>query len=110
MARKRPSLPQLKRYDVTQRVIGALANVEARAILFDIVRAERSVPEISARLRVPMSTAYSKIAELEGLALVSSRIVLAEGGRTRLYRSRIRGAEIRIRGAEPRVTLDRNGP
>ncbi|MDD9808742.1 MAG: helix-turn-helix domain-containing protein, partial [Thaumarchaeota archaeon] len=99
MARGRPSLPQLKKYDVTQKVIAALVNVESRAILFDIVRAERSAPEISARLRIPMSTTYGKIAELEGLALVSGRLVRTDGGsRMRVYRSRIRGAEIHVRG------------
>lgn len=109
MARKRPSLPQLKKYDVTQKVIAALVNVESRAILFDTVRRERSAPEISARLRIPMSTTYSKLSELEALALVSGRLVRTdEGGRMRVYRSRIRGAEIHVRGAEPRVVLDRN--
>lgn len=109
MARKRPSLPQLKKYDVTQKVIAALVNVESRAILFDTVRRERSAPEISARLRIPMSTTYSKLSELEALALVSGRLVRTdEGGRMRVYRSRIRRAEIHVRGAEPRVVLDSN--
>ena len=35
---KRITLPQLKKYDVTQKVIEMLADAESRAIIFSIIR------------------------------------------------------------------------
>ncbi len=37
---KRLTLPQLKKYDITQKVIESLANSESRAIIFSIVKKE----------------------------------------------------------------------
>jgi len=36
------SLPQLKKYDVTQKVIEALADAESRAILFSTIKKRKN--------------------------------------------------------------------
>ena len=41
---KRVTLPQLKKYDVTQKVIEMLADAESRAIIFSIIRKGKTAP------------------------------------------------------------------
>lgn len=109
MAKKRPSLLQLKKYDVTQKLMVALANIESRAILFATVRSGRTVADLSSALRIPLSTVYKKVSELEELGLISeSSEFRGEGGRVKVYRSRIKAVEIRIKKTEPRVDLIKN--
>ena len=43
---KRITLPQLKKYDITQKVMEALADSESRAILFTIVKKGRTAAEL----------------------------------------------------------------
>ena len=106
MASKRPSLPQLKKYDVTEKVISALTNVESRAILFASVRKEQTVSDLSRTLRIPLSTVYKKVSELAELTLISERIVMHDdGGKVKMCKSRIKAAEIHINRTEPHVTL-----
>ncbi len=109
MAKRRPSLLQLKKYDVTQKVIAALTNVESRAILFATVKAGRTAPELASRLRIPLSTVYKKISELEEIALIDRQITFNEsGGRVKVCKARINAAEIHVSGKEPRVVLSQN--
>ena len=44
---KRITLPQLKKYDVTQKVIEMLADAESRAIIFSIIRKGKTAAELS---------------------------------------------------------------
>lgn len=102
-------MPQLKKYDVTQKVIGALTNVESRAILFATVKKGRTAADLSASLRIPLSTVYKKVSELIELALISESIELHDDtGKVKVYKSRIRSAEIHIKRLEPRVILTQN--
>ena len=41
------TLPQLKKYDITQKVIEALADAESRTILFSIIKKGRTASELS---------------------------------------------------------------
>ena len=45
--RKHLTLPQLKKYDVTQKVIEMLADAESRAILFSMIRKGKTASELS---------------------------------------------------------------
>jgi len=41
------TLPQLKKYDITQKVIMALADAESRVILFSIIRKGKTASDLS---------------------------------------------------------------
>lgn len=100
----------MKRYDVTQRVLEALADAEARSILFSAVRAGRTAAELSRGLKIPLSSVYKKLGDLEDLALIrAERTEVTDGGRRfRVYRSRISRADITIRRPEPSLKLAPN--
>ncbi len=104
---KRLTLPQLKKYDVTQRVIKMLADAESRAILFSMVKTGRTAAELSYTLKIPLSSVYKKLADLEEIALVRvEKLEISENGRKfKVYKSKISKADISIRRPEPRLTL-----
>jgi len=104
------TLPQLKRYDITQKVIEALADAESRAILFSVVRNGKTASDLSAFLKIPLSSVYKKLSDLENLTLIKvEKTVLSEKGRRfKIYRSRINKAEIYIKKPEPSLSLSAN--
>ena len=53
---RRLTLPQLKKYDIGQKVIEALADSESRAILFSIVKKGSTAAELSDKLKIPLSS------------------------------------------------------
>ncbi len=103
---KRHTLPQLKKYDVNQKVIEALADAESRAILFSVIKKGKTAAELSEKLRIPLSSVYKKLSELEELTLIQIEKLLSDKGRKfKVYRSRIRKAEISIKKPEPVLSL-----
>ena len=104
------SLPQLKKYDITQKVIEALADAESRAILFSIIRKGKTASDLSTILKIPLSSFYKKLSDLENLTLVEiEKTVLSEKGRRfKIYRSRINRAEISIKKPDPTLILSAN--
>ncbi len=104
---RRLTLPQLKRYDITQKVIEALANAESRAILFAIVKEGSTAADLSGKLKIPLSSVYKKLTELEDLTLIQvEKWMLSDSGRKyKIYRSRVQRAEIFIKRSEPVLTL-----
>ena len=104
---KKLTLPQLKKYDITQKVIEALADAESRAILFSIIRKGNTAAELSDKLKIPLSSVYKKLADLEELTLIKvEKWMLSDKGRKyKVYRSRISKADISIRKPEPTLTL-----
>lgn len=109
MARQ-ATLPQLKKYDPSQKIIEALADAESRALLFSAICEERTAAEFSDMLRIPLSSVYKKLRILEDLALMEvSRITMdASRKRLKMYRSRIAKAEININKPEPQLSLTPN--
>ena len=107
---KRHTLPQLKKYDVNQKVIEALADAESRAILFSTVRKGKSAAELSEGLRIPLSSVYKKLADLEDLTLIRvEKWLLSDKGRKyKIYKSRISRADISMRRPEPTIGLTPN--
>lgn len=105
----RLSLPRLKKYDVGQKVIEALADVEARSILFSTVRRGRTAAELSDSLGFPLSSVYKKLGDLSELTLieVEKELVSKKGRNYKVYRSRVRSANISITRMQPRLTLVR---
>jgi len=108
--RRKITLPQLKRYDITQKVIEALADAESRAILFSVVRNGKTASDLSVFLKIPLSSVYKKLSDLENLTLIKvEKTVLSEKGRRfKIYRSRISKAEIYIKKPEPSLSLSAN--
>ncbi len=107
---KRHTLPQLKKYDVNQKVIEALADAESRAILFSVIKRGKTAADLSEKLRIPLSSVYKKLSELEELALirVEKWMLSDKGRRYKVYRSRISKAEISIKKPEPVLSLAPN--
>jgi predicted transcriptional regulator len=114
MLRKRLSLAQLKKYDVNQKVIEALADAQSRSILFSIIKQGKTAMELSEEHRIPLSSVYKKISDLEEIALVKvDKWILSDNGKKfKLYKSRISKADVSIRKPEPVIILtsnDQNG-
>ena len=104
------TLPQLKKYDITQKVIEALADAESRAILFTIIRKGKTASSLSASLKIPLSSVYKKLSDLENLTLVhvEKTILTEKGRRFKVYKSRINKAEISIKKPDPILSLTAN--
>ena len=104
------TLPQLKKYDISQKVIEALADSESKAILFSIVKKGNTAAELSDKLKIPLSSVYKKLSDLEELTLIEvEKWMLSDKGRKyKVYKSRIKQAEISIKKPEPVLILVSN--
>ena len=108
--RHKVTLPLLKKYDITQKVIEALADAESRAIIFSITRKGKTASKLADSLKIPLSSVYKKISDLEELTLieVEKTILSDKGRRFKVYKSRINKAEISIKKPEPTLSLSSN--
>ena len=108
--RKRITLPQLKKYDITQKVIEALADAESRAILFSIIKQGKTATELSERLKIPLSSVYKKLGDLEELTLIEIEkwMISDKGRKYKVYKSRISKADISIKKPDPILSLESN--
>ena len=107
---KRLTLPLLKKYDVTQKVIEMLADAESRAILFSIIKKGKTASELSEKHKIPLSSVYKKISDLEELTLIKidSWRISEKGRKFKIYKSRIKNAEISIKKPEATLNLTPN--
>ncbi|HET6457810.1 MAG TPA: ArsR family transcriptional regulator [Nitrosopumilaceae archaeon] len=107
---RRHSLSQLKKYDVNQKVIEALADAQSRVILFSIIKQGKTAMELSETHRIPLSSVYKKISDLEDIALVKvDKWRLSDNGKKfKIYKSRISKAEVSIKKPEPTIILTPN--
>ena len=101
------TLPQLKKYDVTQKVIEALADAESRAILFSTIKKGKTASELSEQLKIPLSSVYKKLYDLEELSLIEidKWLISDKGRKFKVYKSRISKADIIIKKPEPSLHL-----
>jgi DNA-binding transcriptional ArsR family regulator len=101
---------ELTKYDVSQKIIQNLADLEARAILFSLVKKEKTVEELSYHLKIPLSTVYSKIRALKELHLIKpTRTDFTDRGNIiTYYKSQIRQANIIIEKNQPVLELYKN--
>jgi predicted transcriptional regulator len=108
--RKKVPLSQLKKYDINQKILEALADLQSRSILFSIIKDGKTALELSEKYRIPLSSVYKKISDLEQLALVRvDKWVLSDNGKKfKVYKSRISRAEISIKKPEPVIILSPN--
>ena len=107
---KNPTAIQLDKYDINQKIIKTLADLESRTILFSIKQNARLTEDISRKTNIPLSTVYKKLEKLQELTLVKiERIKLSDHGRRmKYYKSRIGEVEISIRKLEPILILRKN--
>ena len=108
--KKKVPLSQLKKYDINQKILEALADLQSRSILFSIIKEGKTALELSEKYRIPLSSVYKKISDLEQLALVRvDKWVLSDNGKKfKVYKSRISRAEISIKKPEPVIILSPN--
>jgi len=104
---RRLTLPQLKKYDITQKVIEALADSESRAILFSIIKKGMTASELSEKLKIPLSSVYKKLNDLEDLTLIEVEkwMISDKGRKFKMYKSRISKADISIKKPDPILNL-----
>ncbi len=104
---KKPRHSQLAKYDINQKILYELADLQSRIILFSIERRSKLAEEISHENNIPVSTVYLKLNNMENLALIFvERFELSEKGRrVRYFRSRISEAEISLEKSKPRIVL-----
>ena len=107
---RRLTLHKLKKYDITQRVIEALADAESRTIVFSIIKKGRTAAEIAEKYKIPLSSVYKKLTDLEELTLVEVErwLISDKGRRFKVYRSRISKADISIKKPEPLLNFAPN--
>ena len=88
----------------------ALANAQSRSILFSIIKQGKTAMKLSEEHRIPLSSVYIKISDLEEIALVKvDRLILSDNGKKfKLYKSRISKADVSIRKPEPVIILTSN--
>ena len=91
-------------------MIASLADAESRSIIFSIVKKGKTASAISTSLKIPLSSVYKKLSELENLTLieVEKYHISDKGRRFKIYRSRINKAEILIKKASPTLWLSAN--
>jgi predicted transcriptional regulator len=108
--KKKVPLSQLKKYDINQKILEALADLQSRSILFSIIKEGKTALELSEKYRIPLSSVYKKISDLEQLALIRvDKWVLSDNGKKfKVYKSRISRAEISIKKPEPIIILSPN--
>ncbi len=104
---RRLTLPQLKKYDVTQKVIEALADAESRSILFSTIKKGKTASDLSQQLKIPLSSVYKKLTDLEELTLIQVEkwLISDKGRKFKVYKSRISKADITIKKPEPSLNL-----
>jgi predicted transcriptional regulator len=104
---RRLTLSQLKKYDVNQKVLEALADAQSRSILFSVIKEGKTASELAEEHRIPLSSVYKKISDLEDLSLIKvEKWILSDNGKKfKIYKSRISKADVSIRKPEPVISL-----
>jgi predicted transcriptional regulator len=104
---RRLTLTQLKKYDVNQKVLEALADAQSRAILFSVIKEGKTAAELAEEHRIPLSSVYKKISDLEDLSLIKvEKWMFSDNGKKfKIYKSRISKADVSIRKPEPVISL-----
>ena len=95
---------------MSQKVIEALADAQSRVILFSIIKQGKTAMELSEEHRIPLSSVYKKISDLEDIAFVKvDKWILSDNGKKfKIYKSRISKADVSIKKPEPTITLTPN--
>ncbi len=103
----KPTLLELDEFDIKQRIIEALTTTCSHAVLFSIVDIEKDAVEISNKLQISLSAVYKTLSNLEKLSLAEIQRfrITNDGKKIKMYRSRIKKANISINGNSSEVLL-----
>jgi len=84
-----------------------LADSESRAILFSIIKKGMTASELSEKLKIPLSSVYKKLNDLEDLTLIEVEkwLISDKGRKFKMYKSRISKADISIKKPDPVLNL-----
>jgi DNA-binding MarR family transcriptional regulator len=106
----KPTILELDEYDINQRIIEALTNTCSHAILFSIVDEEKDAIQIAGQLRISLSSVYKTLVSLEKLSLIEIQRfhINSDNKKVKMYRSKIKAAEITINENKSHVKLQRN--
>tara|TARA_B100001765_G_C19173571_1_gene193284 strand:+ start:64 stop:408 length:345 start_codon:yes stop_codon:yes gene_type:complete len=106
----KPTLLELDEYDINQRVIEALTTTCSHAILFSIVENEKDAIQISGELRISLSSVYKTLVNLERLSLIEIQRfhINDDNKKVKMYRSKIKKADISINENKSEVLLHQN--
>ena len=106
----KPTLLELDEYDIKQRIIEALTTTCSHAVLFSIVNVEKDAVKIASELQISLSAVYKTLSNLEKLSLIEIQRfkITNEGKKIKMYRSRIKKANISINENDSRVLLYQN--
>ena len=103
----KPTLLELDEYDIKQRIIEALTTTCSHAVLFSIVNVEKDAIKIAGELQISLSAVYKTLSNLEKLSLVEIQRfkITNEGKKIKMYRSKIKKANISINENNSQVML-----
>lgn len=99
----------VEKYDISQKVLKQLSNLEYRTVLFSIIESPLTVTEISNKNKIPLSSVYKIMQQLLESSLIVKKYSISDNGRiTAWYQSRIKDVHISISKFEPTMSLSRN--
>ena len=103
----KPTLLELDEYDIKQRIIEALTTTCSHAVLFSIINVEKDAVKIANELQISLSAVYKTLSNLEKLSLIEIQRfkITNEGKKIKMYRSRIKKANISINENNSQVLL-----
>ena len=103
----KPTLLELDEYDINQRIIEALTTTCSHAVLFSIINVEKDAVKIANELQISLSAVYKTLSNLEKLSLVEIQRfkITNEGKKIKMYRNRIKKANISINENNSQVIL-----
>ena len=103
----KPTILELDEYDINQRIIEALTTTCSHAILFSIVDKEKDAVQIAGQLQISLSSVYKTLVTLEKLSLVEIQRfhINTDNKKIKMYRSKIKKADISINQNQSRVLL-----
>ena len=106
----KPTLLELDEYDINQRIIEALTTTCSHAILFSIVENEKDAIQIAGELRISLSSVYKTLVNLEKLSLIEIQRfhINDDNKKVKMYRSKIKKADISINENKSEVLLHQN--
>ena len=106
----KPTILELDEYDINQRIIEALTTTCSHAILFSIIDKEKDAIQISGQLQISLSSVYKTLVNLEKLSLIEIQRfhINDDNKKIKMYRSKIKAAEITINENNSEVKLQPN--
>jgi predicted transcriptional regulator len=99
----------IEKYDIAQKILYQLTDLESRYILFSIIKKPKTVKEISKERKIPRSSVYKKIQKLKEYSLISEKMDFLDNNHiARYYQSLIKDVEISISKFEPVISFNKN--